>query len=244
MSLKDYFTRNIKDTISKKIYIYSGAGISAEAGIPTFRGNDGLWENHNINEVCDFRTWEDNYDLVHEFYNKRRTELKNKLPTEAHKIVKLLQDKLGVHNIINVTTNIDNLFEKAGVKNTNYLHGNLCEMIDYQKNKIINIKEKEFTKYKNKEEKYKPHITFFNEPAPAHIIMKKNTYDMKDGDVVICIGMSFNVVHPIQIMPYNKNIRSVNINLNEETHKDYIFSETLTMSASDGLASLLDSLLD
>jgi NAD-dependent SIR2 family protein deacetylase len=74
-------------------------------------------------------------------------------------------------------------------------------------------------KYKNKDEKYESNFTFFNEPAPAHIIMKTKTYNMKDDDVVICIGMSFNVVHPTQLMPYNKNIRSINI---KKLYKKYL----------------------
>ena len=197
----------------RKIYIYSGAGISEESGITTFRGNNGLWENYKISEVCDFRTWEHNYDLVHDFYNKRRLDLEDKKPNEAHNIIRKMQKKFGTKNIINVTTNIDDLFEKAKVKNTVHLHGYLHEMVDFQKNKIIKLIDPVFEDYRIINKKYKPNVTFFNEPAPQYVEMQKNSYNMKDGDIVICVGMSFNVIHPLQLMPFNKNITSININL-------------------------------
>ena len=79
----------------KKIIIFSGAGLSAESGISTFRDANGLWENHKIEDVCDENTWRDNFDLVHNFYNERRKQLQEVEPNEAHKTIKRLYDRFG-----------------------------------------------------------------------------------------------------------------------------------------------------
>jgi NAD-dependent deacetylase len=241
VSIVDYFKK--KPDNSRKIYIYSGAGISVESGIKTFRGQDGLWENHEINEVCNFRTWEKNYDLVHEFYNQRRYELRNCRPNKAHKIIASLQKKYGVDNIINVTTNIDNLFEKASVKNTVHLHGKLNEIYDLTKQKVLNVGENSFSLYKTSDHMYKPGVVFFNEPTPEYIHMKSNAYNMKDGDIVITIGMSFNVVPANYVMPYSAKVIAININPDTSTNHHYKFDHCFNESASDGLEAVL-KLLD
>lgn len=233
MSLKN------KPKNQKKIYIYSGAGISVESGLGTFRGSNGLWENHKIDDVCNFMTWERNYELVHRFYNERRKELNGKSPNQAHKIIKELQDKYGIDNVINITTNIDPFFEEAGVKNTVYLHGYLKEMINLETGNILNV-DGEFKEFKNG--KYKPNVVFFNEPAPQYIHLKRNRFEVKDGDVIICIGMSFNVIHPSDIMPYQKEVKTININLDETTHSQYDFDLKITKTASEGLQEALKEL--
>ena len=78
-----------------KIIIFSGAGLSAESGISTFRDTNGLWENHKIDEICDEYTWRKNFNKVHQFYNDRRTQLKFVDPNEAHKTIKRLYDRFG-----------------------------------------------------------------------------------------------------------------------------------------------------
>ena len=78
--------------MNKKIIIFSGAGLSAESGISTFRDSNGLWENYNIEDVCNENTWRDNFDLVHKFYNERRAQLKDVEPNEAHRTIKRLYD--------------------------------------------------------------------------------------------------------------------------------------------------------
>lgn len=109
------------------IVIFTGAGLSAESGISTFRDAGGLWENHNIEEVCHEHTWQKNFDIVHKFYNQRRNQLAEVEPNEAHKTIKRLQDKYG-DKVKIITQNVDDLLERAGCTNVLHLHGFLPEM--------------------------------------------------------------------------------------------------------------------
>ena len=93
-----------------KIIIFSGAGISAESGLATFRDSNGLWANYDPDVVCNYRSWRKNYELVHQFYNKRREELARVRPNVAHKIV---CDLAREFKVINITQNVDDLFERA-----------------------------------------------------------------------------------------------------------------------------------
>lgn len=120
----------------KKIVVFSGAGIDAESGISTFRDANGLWENHRIEDVCSFHTWEDNYDLVHKFYDDRREQLGTVFPNVAHTLVSYWQKK---YTCLNITTNVSDLFERAGVKDTVHLHGFLPEVKNVETGKISNI---------------------------------------------------------------------------------------------------------
>jgi len=110
-----------------KIMILSGAGLSAESGIRTFRDNDGLWENHDVMKVCSTQGWIDDRDYVTRFYNDRRADLASKEPNHAHKVLAQLEkDYRG--RVIHLTQNIDNLMEKAGAKEVIHLHGTLTDL--------------------------------------------------------------------------------------------------------------------
>lgn len=111
----------------KKVMILSGAGLSAESGISTFRDNDGLWENHDVMKVCSTQGWIEDYKYVTKFYNDRRRDLESKEPNHAHKILAQLEhDYRG--RIIHLTQNIDNLMEKASAKDIIHLHGTLTDL--------------------------------------------------------------------------------------------------------------------
>jgi len=104
----------------KKIVVLTGAGISAESGLKTFRDTDGLWEGYNIEEVATPEAWQRNPELVQHFYNERRKAVLTAIPNKAHVALAELQDQFDVQII---TQNIDDLHEKAGSKNVLHLHG-------------------------------------------------------------------------------------------------------------------------
>jgi NAD-dependent deacetylase len=108
--------------MKKKIVVLTGAGISAESGIKTFRDADGLWEGHDIMEVASPIGWENNPKLVLDFYNKRRSQLLEAQPNLAHQILAELQADFDIQII---TQNVDDLHERAGSQNVMHLHGEL-----------------------------------------------------------------------------------------------------------------------
>ena len=112
---------------TKKLIIFSGAGISAESGINTFRDTNGLWENHSIKEICSEYTWKQNFEAVHSFYNQRRVQLSEVQPNNAHKVVATLKKQYGEDCYV-ITQNVDDLFERVGCKDVLHVHGELGKM--------------------------------------------------------------------------------------------------------------------
>lgn len=106
----------------KTIVIFSGAGLSAESGIPTFRDSNGLWHNHKVEDVATQQGWRKNKQLVLDFYKARMENVVKAKPNDAHKAIAKLQDKF---NVINITQNIDDLLERIKCKNVWHLHGDL-----------------------------------------------------------------------------------------------------------------------
>ena len=106
----------------KKIVVLTGAGVSAESGVPTFRDANGLWEGHDVMEVATPEGFRKNPDLVQEFYNQRRANLKTVIPNEAHHFIKKLEEYF---EVVVITQNVDDLHERAGSSKIIHLHGEL-----------------------------------------------------------------------------------------------------------------------
>ena len=111
--------------IKKKILVFTGAGISAESGIKTYRDHDGLWENFSVDEVASIQGWENDPQKVLDFYNARVKELKGAKPNDAHKVLAEMEKD---YDITIVTQNVDDLHEKAGSTNIIHLHGELTKL--------------------------------------------------------------------------------------------------------------------
>lgn len=147
-----------------KIIILSGAGISAESGISTFSDEDGLWENHKIEDICVSGCFDFNKDNTVKFYDMLRVNLKDKKPNYAHEIVAQLKAKYP-NDIAVITQNVDNMFEKANCKDVLHLHGFLQELRCVKCNNIVNIGyEEQFGKHEacpKCSDFLKPNIVFF-----------------------------------------------------------------------------------
>ena len=185
-------------TPSKKIIIFSGAGISAESGIKTFRDSDGLWENYKIDDICNQYTWEQNYDAVHEFYNQRRLQLAQVKPNYAHEVVANIKEKYQDDCII-ITQNVDDMFERAGCKDVIHVHGELTKMECMGCGNIFSIGYKKFkngdTCPKCSHTKIKPFIVFFGGAAPYYADMYKAFEHLQNEDsIAVVIGTLGNVI--------------------------------------------------
>ena len=182
-----------------KIIIFTGAGISAESGISTFRDSGGLWEEYDVSVICQADSLKKNEKLTLEFYDKRRAELELKEPNLAHfKIAELKKEY--PNDIAIITQNVDNLFEKAGLnkKDVIHLHGFMTEVRcrDKNCNLTFDIGYKKIENSFNGKcptcySKLRPNIVFFGEQAPMY---QNLTNEMKDCEFFIVIGTSGAVV--------------------------------------------------
>jgi len=175
----------------KKLVVLTGAGISAESGLKTFRDSDGLWEGYDINEVATATAWRKNPELVLEFYNMRRKNVRDAKPNAAHYGLALLQNDFDVHII---TQNIDDLHERAGSEKVLHLHGEILKMRSAKNEELIYPIEGEI-KIGDKAEdgaQLRPHIVWFEEAVP----MIEHAVDIvKQADIFLIVGTSL-VVYP------------------------------------------------
>lgn len=175
----------------QKLVVLTGAGISAESGLRTFRDSDGLWEGYNIEDVATPRGWRKNPQLVLDFYNSRRRDVLAAQPNAAHNALADLQQHFDVHII---TQNIDDLHERAGSKKVLHLHGEIIKMrSDKDPHKTYPIKEDIQLGHKAADgSQFRPHVVWFEEPVP---MIEEAIPIMYDADVFVLIGTSL-VVYP------------------------------------------------
>jgi NAD-dependent deacetylase len=152
--------------MKKKLVVLTGAGISAESGIKTFRDSDGLWEGHNVLDVATPEGWHKNPALVLDFYNQRRKQLKEVTPNAAHYILAELESEFDVQII---TQNVDDLHERAGSKKVLHLHGELLKVRStVNPNYILDWTEDlNFGDFDENQNQLRPHIVWFGEEVPA-----------------------------------------------------------------------------
>lgn len=181
--------------------VLTGAGISAESGISTFRDSGGLWDRYDISEVATPEAWERNMDLVIDFYNQRRKQLYEVEPNAGHYALVKLEEKYDVHII---TQNVDDLHERAGSSKVLHLHGELKKVRSTaDENLVYELKGWEMKKGDTCEKgsQLRPHIVWFGEPVP----MIPNAAEISStADIYIIIGTSLNVYPAAGLVNYVK----------------------------------------
>ncbi len=185
----------------KKVVVLTGAGISAESGISTFRDAGGLWEGHDVMEVASPQGFAQNPELVLDFYNQRRRQLLTVAPNEAHKALVNLEDFYDVHI---VTQNVDDLHERAGSTNVVHLHGELLKVRSTQNEKTIIEWKTDLILGNLCPQGYqlRPHIVWFGEMVP---LLGHAAALVQNSDVVIIIGTSMQVYPAAGLVDYAPN---------------------------------------
>lgn len=185
----------------KNIVVLTGAGMSAESGIKTFRDADGLWEGYDVMEVASPEGWYKNRELVLDFYNQRRKQLFEVKPNKAHKLLAQLEEN---YHMEIITQNVDDLHERAGSKNVLHLHGELLkvrsttnENLVYTWTKDLNLGDKCETG-----SQLRPHIVWFGEAVPMLDLAIEIT---KEADILVIIGTSMQVYPAASLIHYIKN---------------------------------------
>lgn len=185
----------------KKIVVFSGAGMSAESGIQTFRGNNGLWENYAVESVATPDAWNRDPDLVTRFYNERRKQIIESKPNKAHDLVFQLEQ---YYNVVVVTQNIDDLHERAGSTNVLHLHGNIRlakSSGPMQENAYYPIDGWELSASDTCPDGYRlrPHVVWFGEAVP---MMDSAINLVSNAEILIVIGTSLQVYPAAGLIEY------------------------------------------
>lgn len=241
----------------KTVVIFSGAGLSTESGIPTFRGADGLWENHKVEDVAEHDAWWRNKELVLRFYAERFAKYGQCKPNEAHKAIARLQEKF---RVVNVTQNIDNLLEQAGCKEVIHIHGRgnwaKCERhkdisnldgdtqftCDFKKPITEAIKLGDFCEKCNLQ--LRPDVVFFKEAVKEvkYEVMTELVRQVKYEDgIFICCGTSAKVYPAGYLISYFSQVKNKYIiDIDPQRVADYVL---LKGPATEELPKLVDQLL-
>lgn len=172
-----------------KIAVLTGAGISAESGLQTFRDADGMWHNYKIEEVASIDGWRKDKKTVLEFYNQRRKQLKGVQPNKAHIALKELAE---FHNVQIITQNVDDLHERAGNKDIIHLHGELLKVRSSKFEHLVYYWENDLVMgdFCEKGHQLRPHIVWFGEAVP---LLDKAATIVSQADAVIIVGTSLQV---------------------------------------------------
>jgi len=188
--------------MKKKIVVFTGAGVSEESGIPTFRtGKNGLWLNHKIDDVATISAWHKDKQKVLDFYNERRRQLENVKPNLAHKLIAELENNFDVTVI---TQNVDNLHERGGSSNVIHIHGELTKSQSSSDEDLIYDCGYNDIKLGDKCEngsQLRPHVVWFGE-YPCNIEESYKT--IEKCDYLIIIGTSLFIHYCFQMLTYIK----------------------------------------
>ncbi|MBE0660975.1 MAG: NAD-dependent deacylase [Bacteroidales bacterium] len=225
----------------KKVVVLSGAGISAESGISTFRDAGGLWENHRIEDVATFEAWERNQELVLQFYNLRRKQLHEVEPNAGHRALVKLEEKFDVQII---TQNVDDLHERAGSKNVLHLHGELKKVRSTADPSLVyeldgwELKKGDVCE---KGSQLRPHIVWFGEAV--HMIVSAAELSGR-ADIFIVVGTSLLVYPAAGLIDYvPPKVPKYIVDPNAKDMKYIANLHVIAEKAGTGLVQLVEELM-
>lgn len=227
--------------MKKKLVIFSGAGVSAESGLKTFRDAGGLWEEFRIEDVATPEAWAANPTLVTEFYNIRRKQVMQAQPNEAHKLIAELESR---YDISIITQNIDDLHERAGSKSVLHLHGEIMKVRSSLYPELVYPIDKWEIKIGEMCERgsqLRPHIVWFGEMVPE---MDNAIGIASEADMLVVIGTSLNVYPAAGILNYVKPSAQKWLIDPGDFNLDYVINlKHIKKTATEGMKLLANELL-
>lgn len=183
----------------KKVMVVSGAGLSAESGLRTFRDEEGLWAEHDVMKVCSVQGWQADREFVTSFYDARRVELAEVSPNRAHRIFAELEERFP-EQIIHLTQNVDDLLERAGCREVIHLHGTLrdlrCEACFHTWDIGHRAQRREESCPKCGSGRVRHNVVMFGEPAPAYRFIQPS---IEASGLFIAIGTSGRVIDVVML---------------------------------------------
>lgn len=249
LKIKNHFDKETQEKVSiseykPKLTVFTGAGISRESGLETFRDNDGLWNNHSVADVATAAALKKDFKKVNNFYNERRKEVLAAQPNRAHEILKELEKYF---DVIVITQNVDNLHERAGSSTIYHLHGEIMKSRPISNSKIFyeqtkDIKVGERCMITNAQ--IRPHIVLFNESLDETIFYSARKH-IRESDVFLVVGSSLQVEPAASLVEEGFGIREfILIDPSNVTLKYKANYTHIKEKASIGLEFLLPELID
>ncbi|CBW26238.1 NAD-dependent deacetylase (Regulatory protein SIR2 homolog) [Halobacteriovorax marinus SJ] len=230
----------------KNIVILTGAGISAESGIKTFRDCNGLWENHDIMEVASIQGFRNNPKLVYDFYNARKAQLQSSevSPNAAHHALAQLESKFK-GNVTIITQNVDDLHERSGSHNIIHMHGELLKARCQKSQKVFtiktNINESSICSCCREAGNLRPHIVWFGETP---LMLDEIELELSKCDLFLSIGTSGEVYPAASFINYVKELGAMTIEQNlQPTKQARLFDIQITGEATKEVPRLVERLL-
>lgn len=228
--------------MEKRLVVLSGAGISAQSGIKTFRDANGLWEGHDVMQVASLEGWQANKELVLDFYNQRRRQVLTVKPNAGHQILAELQNHYKVYII---TQNVDDLHERAGSKEVLHLHGELLKVRSEKDPSLIQYWDKDLTSKDVNQygHSLRPHIVWFGEMVPE---LTRAIPLVEKADIVLIIGTSLQVYPAASLIDYASDKAKIYyIDPNPASTAGFNKNiKTIALNASEGLEEILQELKD
>ena len=226
--------------MKKRLVVLTGAGISAESGLKTFRDADGLWEGHDIYEVASPQGFHTNPELVLDFYNQRRRQLLEVAPNKAHHNLAALENTFKIDII---TQNVDDLHERAGSSNVLHLHGELLKVRSTLNENLIYPWKKDIVLGDVCEEnaQLRPHIVWFGEDVP---LLEKAAEITFQADILVIIGTSMQVYPAASLINYVQPYTPIyfidpNPAVNKNAFNNLTIIEDVASSGTDMLIEML-----
>ncbi len=209
-----------------KVLFFTGAGLSAESGLSTFRDTGGIWQQYDLDVVCNYATLERNIEQVFDFYNKRRVELSTVEPNSAHLAIAKLQQDYGAERVKIITQNVDDLLERAGCSEVLHVHGELTKMMCRRCDAIWEVG---YTAMSVKtvcpdcgEQRTKPYVVLFGEMAPSSSTQFEWLEQLTSQDLLVVVGSSGTVLpinQIVKVLP--QGTRKLICNLDQGGQIDY-----------------------
>lgn len=225
----------------KTIVFLTGAGISAESGIPTFRDGNGLWNNYNVEDVASIEGWRRNPELMLDFYNQRRADLMKVEPNDAHRAITKLQEK---YRVVVITQNVDDLHERAGTDMVLHLHGELRKVCS-SANKETCVHELPLDvpilmgDKADDGSQLRPYIVWFGEDVPN---IQKACAIVQHADIFVVVGTSLEVHPAASLVMYSR--AEQNYVIDPATPKDMLEEldsslHVINLPATEGMKELM-----
>ena len=225
------------------LYVISGAGLSAESGVPTFRIVGGVWEQFDKNRVCNFYTWKTYRDEVFAFYAGRRKEASAVQPNAAHVRLAEWQRRWGPERVQFLTQNVETLLEQAGATAVTHLHGDLQHLLCTACSHSWPVSDEDYHERTrcvkcNSLNGVKPGVVLFNEQAPEYLKLDKVYRSIRQEDIFLVVGSSMEVVTPNVMIPKSRVGHARNWQVNPQIAFQHWFGRNIAKTACAGLEEL------